>query len=95
MGKKLPPGQMEFYRRIDEILYYKWDPVGVSDSAWARDEYQSYLPVIFKQAMGGCSSLEIAKQLSEFTEYIGMPATPDQQAEVAELIIAVKESLDL
>ena len=25
------------YSRIDEILFYKWDPIGVSDSNWPRD----------------------------------------------------------
>jgi len=44
MGQKLPPKQLELYKRIDEILFYRWDPIGVSDGAWARDEYQSYLP---------------------------------------------------
>ena len=95
MGKKLPPKEMELYRRIDEILFYKWDPIGVSDSAWARDEYQSYLPTVFKQAMDNSTALEIATQLSEYTEYIGMPATVEQELEVAELILAVKESLEI
>jgi hypothetical protein len=36
MGKKLTPNQMELYKRIDEILFYKWDPIGISDSDWAR-----------------------------------------------------------
>ena len=37
MGKKLPPDQLELYKRIDEILFYKWDPIGISDGDWARD----------------------------------------------------------
>ncbi|MDP2523831.1 hypothetical protein Q8W30_14745 [Neptunomonas phycophila] len=44
MGKKLPPDQLELYKRIDEFLFYKWDSIGISDGDWARDEYQSYLP---------------------------------------------------
>lgn len=51
MGIKLLPGQLAFYKRIDEILFYKWDPIGISDSDWSRDEYQSYVPQVFKLAL--------------------------------------------
>ncbi len=32
----------ELYQRIDEVLYYVWDPIGVSDEPCARAEYSSY-----------------------------------------------------
>jgi hypothetical protein len=47
MGEKLPPDQMELYRRTDEILHYIWDPIGISDAPYARDEYHGYLPHVY------------------------------------------------
>ena len=34
------------YQRIDEILWFDWDPLGINDIA-PRDEYKSYVIDIF------------------------------------------------
>lgn len=47
MGKQLSPFERELYQRVDEVLHYVWDPIGVSDAPEARDEYFSYLPIVF------------------------------------------------
>lgn len=36
----------ELQRRVDEVLFYVWDPIGVSDEPFARGEYESYVPGI-------------------------------------------------
>ena len=96
MGKKLPPDQLEFYKRLDEILYYKWDPIGISDSDWARDEYQSYLPRIFSYAMENESPEPIAKFLGVVTtENMGLSSAAAHDLKIAELILEVKEGLGL
>ena len=38
----------ELNQRIDEVLYYEWDPIGVSDKPCARAEYSSYTMKILK-----------------------------------------------
>ena len=65
MGRKLPEDQMRLYRRIDEALFFIWDPIGVSDSAWARDEYQSYLPAVFRSVMQKSPREELIEHLIE------------------------------
>lgn len=96
MGKKLPPDQLELYKRIDEILFYKWDPIGVSDSDWARDEYQSYLPRVFAYTMESDSPEPIANYLGVVsTKSMGLSATPDHDMKIARLIIEVKNDLGL
>lgn len=96
MGKKLPSDQLELYKRIDEILFYEWDPIGVSDSDWARDEYQSYLPRVFAYAMKSKSPEPIAKYLSVVsTENMGLSAAPEHDMKIAKIIIEVKENLGL
>lgn len=96
MGNKLPPDQLELYKRIDEILFYKWDPIGISDSDWARDEYQSYLPRVFAYAMESNSPKPIAEFLGvASTESMGLSAAPEHDRKIAELIFEVKEGLGL
>ncbi|WP_350225365.1 hypothetical protein [Vibrio parahaemolyticus] len=95
MGHKLPPEQLELYKRIDEILYYKWDPIGVSDSDWVRDEYQSYLPQLFSLVMQSQSPQEICKYLTESTQYMGLQLSRGHDLAVAKLILEVKDSLDI
>lgn len=43
MGHKLTDDGLELYRRVDEVLFYVWDPIGVANSPAARDEYYGYL----------------------------------------------------
>ena len=96
MGKKLPPDQLELYKRIDEILFYKWDPIGISDSDWARDEYQSYLPRVFNMAMEYKSPEKIAEYLTEVTtESMGLSAAKEHDLTIAKLIMEVKESIGI
>ena len=43
----MSPSGLELYRRTDQVLHYLWDPIGVAGIPEARDEYHSYLPIIF------------------------------------------------
>jgi hypothetical protein len=96
MGKKLPPDQLELYKRIGEILFYKWDPIGISDTDWARDEYRSYLPKVFGMALESQSLEQIAEYLTLVTtESMGLSAARDHDTTSAKLIMDVKESLGL
>ena len=63
MGHKLPPKQLALYKFIDELLITEWDPCGANGVPEARDEYDSYIPQIFRLAMDGSSPEKIAKHL--------------------------------
>src|SRR5687768_8710234 len=58
---KMNEQEREFYSRIDNILYKDWNPIGFPIP---RDEYQSYVPKIFKVAMKR-DEVGIAKELYE------------------------------
>jgi len=73
MGKKLPPDEMKLYDRCDEVLHYIWDPVGIAGAPGARDEYDSYLPQVFKLLREGAGEDQIADYLVRIeTESMGM-----------------------
>jgi len=63
MGRKLPPKELELYKRCDEVLHYIWDPIGVSDAPGARDEYEGYLPQVFKLVLREAEIDEITEHL--------------------------------
>lgn len=96
MRKQLSPQQIELYTRIDEILFYKWDPIGISDGNWARDEYQSYLPKIFSLASEHDNPKAIAEYLTEVTtESMGLSPAKEHDLRIAMLIIEIKDSIDI
>lgn len=66
----------ELTNRIDEILYYLWDPIGVSDEPCARGEYSSYVGIITKLVIDE-NEHKIIKKLSEI-ESVNMGLTKSQ-----------------
>ena len=59
MGKKLSPKENKLYKRVDETLFYIWDPIGVNHVPQARDEYYSFLPGIFELVINGVDQKEL------------------------------------
>ena len=75
------------YKKIDDILWYDWDPIGVKDLA-PRDEYQSYVPDIFNLKKAGADRNQIANALFKFeTENMGMGGTLENCLIIADKIL--------
>ena len=80
----------ELRTRIDEIMFYKWDPLHLSNSNWSRDEYESYVPEVFRLALESTSYQPIADYLTQVaTEIMSMTADKEHDIEVAELIFSL------
>lgn len=67
MDSQLSLPDNELYRRIDEVLHYLWDPIGVAGIPGARDEYDAYLPQVFSLLTTGAGADEIADYLTEIS----------------------------
>ncbi|USD20444.1 hypothetical protein [Microbulbifer variabilis] len=94
MGKKLPPEELELYKAIDEILWRDWDPIGVNEMPEARDEYQSYLPHIFRLAVEGKDAKHISSSLVATIEgNIGLGASKEHCHRVASKIVSAKNEI--
>ena len=65
MGKKLSPEDSELYKRLDEVLHYIWDPIGVAGAPGARDEYYDYLSELFDLTKAEASLETITDYLVE------------------------------
>ena len=66
MEKKLFSKDMQLWRRIDEALYFAWDPIGVSKYPEIRDEYERYVPKIYMMVKARADAKDIADQLCKF-----------------------------
>jgi len=55
--------ELELQTRINEVLHYIWDPIGVRGEPWARDEYDSYVPAVYSLLQDGASADQIAAHL--------------------------------
>ena len=80
------------HRRVDEVLYYQWDPIGISKSAWSREEYQSYLPMVFKLLLLHDTATDIADYLNTIsTQAMGLNSNIEHDSAIAEFLIELKE----
>ena len=92
---RLSPMQEDLYQRIDEVLQYIWDPIGVSGDPATRDEYSSYLPKVFSLAVHGASASQIAAYLTSVTvQSMGLSAATEHDVRVAELVVSWREELN-
>ena len=46
MKKQTEEMQSELERRVSEVLFYVWDPIGVNGMPACRSEYDDYVPII-------------------------------------------------
>ena len=91
MGKKLDPKENELYKRVDEVLHYIWDPVGVFDQPNARDEYYSYIPTIYALLKEDKDSQEIEDKLFHIgLDRMGLTISRDKSKKTVGLLIAYR-----
>jgi len=94
MGMKLSPEQNELYRRTDEVLHYIWDPIGVSDSPYARDEYGEYLPQVFGKLLKNEPSERIVEYLLLIeTENMGLSKNEKNAERTVEILEEYREKI--
>ena len=94
MGKKLPPRELALYKRCDEVLQYIWDPIGVAGAPGARDEYEGYLPTVFKLLV----DQEPAEKIEEYLMWVeadgmGMSANLEGVKNTVEVLLEWHEWL--
>lgn len=81
--------------RVDEVLLHEWDPIGVSDTPEAWDEYSSYAPGLLRYAMGGNVEV-VADQLHRITnEQMGLPGSDRaRDLQIAQKLVDLASHVD-
>lgn len=94
MGQKLPPRELELYKRCDEVLHYLWDPIGVAGAPGARDEYDAYLPQVFRLICDRAAPASIVEYLIAVAQdRMGVNADVQQTHIAVNALVAWREAL--
>ncbi|GEM_PF-935070 len=81
--------------RIDEILFYQWDPIRLSKANAPRDEYASYVKEVFEIVLNSTKPDTLADHLTVIsTESIGLATDRERDMAVAALIFAIVHDED-
>ena len=95
MSSSLEAKEKQLYMRVDEVLHYIWDPIGVSAVPQARDEYHMYLAQVFSLLKAGKSAEEIATYLDQIvSERMELSTNHQQSLEVAQVLIEWQEAIE-
>lgn len=90
----LSSNDKELLRRIDELLHYLWDPIGVAGVPQARDEYESYVPQVFRLLKATLDGKEVAEYLHWLSaEHMGLGANREHDAKVVGLLLRWRDHL--
>ncbi len=89
---RFKPDELE--RRVDEVLFYKWDPIGINHLVTARAEYRSYVSSVLK-ALNSGESVKLVKRLEDLEKNsMGLSAEGSNAKEIAELLLSHKEAIE-
>lgn len=84
----------ELNQRIDEVLFYVWDPIGVSDEPCARAEYSSYTMTVLKYVLKEDLN-QIANLLGKIgTDSMGLTSNKDHNLRVAQRLLDYKYAVE-
>jgi len=85
----------ELERRIDEVLFYKWDPFGFKGEPFARTEYRNYVGEILKCLQDAKYPDEVSALLIDIVENrMGLVFSREISLKVAELLCRYKKITD-
>lgn len=85
----------ELYNRVDEILYYLWDPIGVNDEPAARSEYSSYVRSVISILDSTEDISKIAKHLNSLGKTdMGLLENKKHALKISEILIGAKEAIE-
>lgn len=85
----------ELERRVDEVLFYLWDPFGFDGEPFAREEYRSYVKEVLNCIEEGKNSEQIAELLTDIIENrMGLEFDREISLTVGKLLIRHRNALD-
>jgi len=76
-------------RIVSEVLFYVWDPIGVSSILFARGEYESYVAEVVAMLRAGTSVGGLSEALVRIeVEHMGLDGSnPHSARKAAEMLV--------
>ena len=86
--------KLELQRRVDEVLYCVWDPIGVCDEPYARAEYENYVLGVLGLVEKNNDKQPIADHLANIiSAKMELSPNKEQCESTAELLLKHKEAI--
>ena len=96
MSSRLPAGPAGLFRRVEEVLHYLWDPIGVAGVPEAHDEYNGYVPHVFSLLVHRASASDIIDFLVQVeVQSMGLTLTPQTRERAANVTAILEKHRDL
>lgn len=91
-------GNNELRRRVDEVLFYVWDPIGIDSDPCARGEYEGYVSEVLELVETNDEISPISKHLAMIiSSYMGISPNKKLCDYTAKILLrnkrAIKEGL--
>ena len=78
----------ELLQRIDEVLYYLWDPLGVAREPRSRQEYSAFVSEVFAAILDDADEQRLMELLLLLeTEFLGLGPRSSQARRIAEALV--------
>lgn len=75
------------FASIHAVLIKHWDPIGIADEPMAQDEYDSYIPVIFRLLSEDADDAKIAAHLAKIEAHeMGLQPREGRNLQVAAML---------
>ena len=91
---EMMPDDNELFRRLDEIVHYVLDPIGISGSPHARDEYNSSLTAIFGRVKAGDIDAIVEYMKWVAGDHMGLIFDEEKARKAAERMLEWKEFIE-
>ncbi len=80
--------EQQLLQRVDEVLYYLWDPLGVAREPQARQEYSAFVSDVFAALVDDADEGRLMELLLLLeTEFLGQGPRPSQARRIAEVLV--------
>ena len=87
----MPQKDAELYRRVEEVVHYILDPIGISSYPGARDEYHVYMTGIFGRVQAGNLDEIVEFMRWAASENMGLQFDKEKAMEAANTMLAWRE----
>ena len=95
MGRPPYKRAAQIQEAIRKILQSDWDPLGVGDNSNLKDEYDSFIPLIYRILAGSRSHKELVEFIVKAERELGVPHfSPNDTVErIAQQLLALDMSM--
>lgn len=84
-----------YHRAIRDVLLHEWDPICVSDEPEARDEYDAYVPGVYRMLISRAHEDEVFDYLWEIeTEHMGLYGDRRRTRYIARKLVGLTRAIE-